>query len=240
MNIRHIELPEQDYYPFETEKKAICIHHTVSGPGVSGDIATFKKPGHVATHFIIERDGTVVQLFDEKYWSHHLAVKMSVFREHGIKYRFDPPAGREFYNYERKRVASNNHWLDSQTIGIELDSWGPVNKQADGSFDHVYERELHEGAEVVMYRGGFRGHTYYEKYYPAQIKALQELLTGLTYRHNIPNRYIKDMWDVNSYALEGGAGIWTHVSYRSDKSDCHPQEELINMLQSLVLGGITS
>ena len=51
-------------------------------------------------------------------------------------------------------------------------------------------------------------------------------------RYNIPLEYNQDMWDVSINALKGAPGIWTHVSYRSDKSDCHPQPELIEMLQS--------
>jgi hypothetical protein len=34
-------------------------------------------------------------------------------------------------------------------------------------------------------------------------------------------------------ALSGTPGVWTHVSYRADKSDCHPQIELINALKEL-------
>jgi hypothetical protein len=41
------------------------------------------------------------------------------------------------------------------------------------------------------------------------------------------------MWDVSKNALSGKPGIYTHVSYRKDKSDCVPQPELITALQSL-------
>jgi len=41
------------------------------------------------------------------------------------------------------------------------------------------------------------------------------------------------VWKPIQAALDGKAGIWTHVSYRYDKSDCHPQPELINMLKTL-------
>jgi len=34
-----------------------------------------------------------------------------------------------------------------------------------------------------------------------------------------------------AYALK--PGVWTHVSYRSDKSDCHPDPNLIQMLKTL-------
>jgi hypothetical protein len=50
---------------------------------------------------------------------------------------------------------------------------------------------------------------------------------------NIPYAYNADIWDVTSRALTGEPGIFAHVSYRPDKSDCHPQPELIQMLQSV-------
>jgi hypothetical protein len=51
--------------------------------------------------------------------------------------------------------------------------------------------------------------------------------------YNIPKDYKKDMWDISRSALSGSPGIYTHVSFRKDKSDCHPQEELIDLIQSL-------
>lgn len=38
---------------------------------------------------------------------------------------------------------------------------------------------------------------------------------------------------LNSAALAGKPGVWTHVNFRKDKSDCHPQPQLIEMLISL-------
>jgi hypothetical protein len=52
-------------------------------------------------------------------------------------------------------------------------------------------------------------------------------------KFGIPLDYNADMWDVTNNALDGKPGIWTHNSYRTDKSDCHPQPELIKMLQTL-------
>ena len=46
--------------------------------------------------------------------------------------------------------------------------------------------------------------------------------------------YKKDMWDISRSALSGSPGIYTHVSYRKDKSDCHPQKDLIENLKNLL------
>ena len=42
--------------------------------------------------------------------------------------------------------------------------------------------------------------------------------------------------NISKNAMNGVPGVWTHTSYRNDKSDCHPQKELIEMLKRLVVG----
>ena len=46
-------------------------------------------------------------------------------------------------------------------------------------------------------------------------------------------RYYENMFEINDQALSGLNGIWSHVSFRSDKSDNHPQPELKEMLKNL-------
>ena len=41
------------------------------------------------------------------------------------------------------------------------------------------------------------------------------------------------MWEVSAEALKGKQGVWSHTSFRFDKSDIHPQPEIIEMLKSL-------
>ena len=42
-----------------------------------------------------------------------------------------------------------------------------------------------------------------------------------------------DMWTVSTRALKGEGGVYTHNSYRKDKSDIHPCPRMIAMLKSL-------
>jgi len=90
------------YYREEYSKSQIVLHHTVSGPGIRGDLATWAKyRSHIATCIIIDRDGTMNQLFPSRYWAKHLGVK------HGIN-------------------------LDKHSIAVELDNWGQLSKTEDG------------------------------------------------------------------------------------------------------------
>jgi len=52
----------------------------------------------------------------------------------------------------------------------------------------------------------------------------------------IANNLVNDfstMFNINQSALELKPGIFTHVNYRTDKSDVYPQPELIQMLNQL-------
>jgi len=86
---------------------------------------------------------------------------------------------------------------------------------------------------IVEYPNGYKGYFAFEKYTDEQIESLRKLLLYWGDIYNIPLDYNDDMWSINVKALSGQSGIWTHVSYRVDKSDCHPQPELIQMLKSL-------
>lgn len=214
-NIIRVQFPESQFIKEETVKTQIVLHHTASGPGVDGDLAWWRKtPERVATHFIIDRAGQIYQLFDLKYWAWHLGLSNKDFTSMGCTYRN----------------------LDKTSVGIELDCWGHLKKSADGRFYPTgMEGKARPVTDVHEYCSSnkWRGHTLYEKYTAAQISALKDLLHELCSQLSIPKKYNLDMWGASVNALKGTPGIWTHASYRKDKSDCHPQLELCEMLKLL-------
>ena len=66
-----------------------------------------------------------------------------------------------------------------------------------------------------------------------QLETLKNLIIYLCEKYNISKDYKEDMWDISTSALSGSPGIYTHVSFRKDKSDCHPQIEFIKLLKDL-------
>ena len=63
---------------------------------------------------------------------------------------------------------------------------------------------------------------------------MSELLPLLMKANNIPNYGIRDgNLDVRRDAIDGNRGIFSHSSYRSDKSDIYPDARLIGMLNNL-------
>lgn len=209
-----VDFPTDQYIRENQDKNQIVLHHTVSGQGVDGDIAWWRKTvDRVGTAIIVGWDGKIYQCFSSKYWAYHLGLK-----------------------------TKNNKSLNQESIGIEIDAWGGLIRTNRQWFPAKWDKELKKYVantrvapikNVQVYEEGFRGFNGFEKYTDAQIEAVRELLVFWNGKYKIPLEYNEDMWGVSKKALAGKSGVWTHASYRKDKSDCHPQPELIEMLKSL-------
>jgi len=206
-----VEFPPEQYIPRETKKNQIYLHHTVSpSNSVKGDIATWiRSKSRIATCIIIDDDGTIFQMFSSKFWAYHLGIKASVFKKHNLSYNL----------------------LDDNSIGIEIDSAGGLTKKGGEWYD-TYNHKI-SNDKVIEYPDGFRGYNAFQRYTDAQIESVRELLLLWNKRYGIPLDYNEDMFDVSEKALSGQPGIWSHTSVRTDKSDIHPQPELIEMLKNL-------
>lgn len=222
LNIVNVQFPDNQYFKEEYNKTQITLHHTVSGPPARGDINYWLSTAdRIATAYIVDRDGTVYQCFEPKYWGYHLGVRTADANAVGITY---------------KR-------LDMTNIGIEIDSWGGLVKHTDNKWYPAYwDNNLKKNipylkagavANVVEYPKGFRGYFAFEKYTTAQINATTELMSRLATAYNIPTTYNDNIWNINKNALTGVPGIYSHVSFRTDKSDAHPDSELITALKTL-------
>ncbi len=205
--IVQVRLNETQYYQKEFPKKQIVLHHTVSNGNAKSVMNWWAStPAKIGVAFIIDRDGIIHQCFSSKHWAHHLGTKAKI-----------------------------NKQLNQQSIGIELCSWGgltlrenPMLKGNPKFFSSTGTEVPKE--EVVKLDKPFRGFLYFQKYTSLQLNSLQILVNYLCETYGIPKSYNSDMWDYSRMAMNGNPGIWTHVSYRKDKSDCFPQLELIKTI----------
>jgi N-acetyl-anhydromuramyl-L-alanine amidase AmpD len=205
-----VQVPFKDYYHEEGPKSQIYLHHT-AGTGKGDDVYRWwgsDKP-RVATCVIIDRDGTIKQGFNSKYWAYHLGLANKHFKAHSLPY----------IN------------LDRVSIGIELISWGILTKKGEKYLNYVGGVVPIEEVEVLD--KPFRGSKYYHKYTDAQLEGIADLLKLWNKRYNIDITYKEDIWDVCPRALRGEKGVFTHCSVRPDKSDVFPQKNLIELLRSL-------
>lgn len=212
--IKQYSAPEKEYYKDIHTKQQIVIHHTASGGNSKGDMDYLNTDtqGAVNVAFFIDRDGTIWQAFSSKYWSNHLGVPASTFTKF--------------------KVNNSSANLHKASVAIELDSWGYLTKKGDKFF--TYANTEVKAENVITYEKPFLGQKYFEKYYTPQLEALKDLLIYLCDTYKISKEYNCEMWEVSANALSGKNGIYTHVSYReSGKWDCHPDPQLIKVLQEL-------
>jgi N-acetyl-anhydromuramyl-L-alanine amidase AmpD len=201
--IKTIAFPEDQYKKEMNTKTQIVLHHTVSGDGVNGDISTWEGTP--------ERIATCI-----------------IIDRQGIPWQL---FSSKYWAYH---LGAGNEDLDKHSIGIEIDCWGWVKPTSNGTYKTYYGNEV-ELEDVEYYEDGFRGYKFYEKYTDAQIQTIGELILYWNKVYGIPLKYNEDMWNLSRNALNGKPGIWSHVSYRkySEKTDAHPQKNLVEMLKSL-------
>jgi N-acetyl-anhydromuramyl-L-alanine amidase AmpD len=196
-------LPDDQYYKDVYNKRQIVIHHTVSNGNAKNVIASWQKT-------------------KEK-----VGVAFVIDREGKVHKAFS--SAHWAHHLGTKEI--NNTILNKQSIGIELCSWGALTFK-NGIYYNVAKEEIPK-SEVITYVYPFRGNRYFQKYTEKQLESLKLLLQYLCETYKIPKTYIPEIWEISKSALRGDKGIFTHVSYRKDKSDCHPQKELEEILKTL-------
>jgi hypothetical protein len=122
--------------------------------------------------------------------------------------------------------------LDKHSIGIEICNWGQLESR-NGKFYNYVDREV-AADQVTELPLAYKGYRYFHKYSDAQIQSVKDLLLywkniykiDLTYDYN-------QMFTVNTKALKGENGLYSHNSYRKDKIDIYPCPRMIEMLKTL-------
>ena len=216
--IKQVPLNESQYFKVEAKKNQIVLHHTA---GNSSGVATIQNwnaddRGRIATCVTISGagknsvDGEICQAFSSKHWAYHLGVKQEVFRAYKVPYTE----------------------LDKHSIGIEICNWGQLEKRGDKFYSYV-NREVPKEA-VTELPEPYKGHRYFHQYTDAQIEAVHDLLVYWKEVYNIDLTFDYDQcFTVNTKALRGENGLFTHNSYRKDKIDIYPCPRMITMLKTL-------
>lgn len=202
-NIVQVPLLDNQYYKQEHPKKQIVLHHTAGGPNAKNVISGWKSN------------------------SDRIATAFVIDSEGVIHQCFSS----KYWAHHLGTKEVNNTQLNKESIGIEICNWGILTENG-GKF-YTYTGKEIPAHEVEIMETPFKGSKYYHKYTQNQIAAVKELVVYMGTTYNIPIKYDPTMWELNRRALKGEKGLFTHVSYRKDKSDLSPQKELIKMLQTL-------
>ena len=217
--IKQVRLKPSEYYEEEAVKTQIYLHHTAgnsSAVNVAQDWAKDTR-GRIATPFVISGpgaknspDGEIVQCFSSKHWAYHLGVKTEVFKAWKVPYQI----------------------LDKISVGIEICNWGQLTLEK-GKFLNYVDKEVKKEF-VTELAQPYKGYKYFHKYSDAQIEALRQLLVYLGKTYKISLKFDQNqLFTVNTKALKGENGLYTHNSVRKDKVDIYPCPRMIAMLKTL-------
>lgn len=258
-----IDFPEEDYIrePSTPNKTQIVLHHTVSGEygyggGVENDIRHFRSMGErIATHFLVSREGGIFQLFNLNCYAFHLGLR----EEYLAGFRANNP--NISTNSELNKISIGIE-IDSWGGLIEFNGeYYPTAMDADGDLQIFFPKKNATPIPIekvqiydqdTNYPKGFRGFKAFEKYTDEQIEGVKKIILSLKdfFGDELDVSFKSDLWDIeinpdntssspdgargiSENALSAESGIWSHTSYRDDKSDVHPQPELIAMLKEI-------
>jgi hypothetical protein len=210
-----------DFIKQQDPKRQIIWHHSAGWDNARGMIDYWQNDARrgVATAIGITDKGELYRAFDESYWGGSIGCDAKTFIQHGIP-----------LIYQNGSVA-NNQLLDRSAVAVEVCNWGSLTER---------EGKLYSWANALVPREkaielNYKTVKFYEAYTEKEITTLKLWTLLNSVRFNIPLEYNEeDMWQVSKNALSGKPGLYTHNSYRWDKSDVSPQPALINMAKDLV------
>ena len=187
-------------------KKQIVLHHTAGGSAKSSIDYWNNSADKIGTAFVIDRCGKILQAFPSWCWAYALGINQA--------------------NYKL---------IESQAIQIELANYGQLKMYGNSVHHEFYSAYGNKVSPDIVETLpiSFRGGKYYEQYSNEQIDSLILLIKYLADVYNIDAKFKSDIFDLNQRALRGDGGLYTHCSYRADKSDIFPQPNLIDALKSI-------
>jgi len=234
MNInRTLRLSADQYMQDVVPKTQIYLHHTVGGSAKSSYLFWQSTADRVGTAFIVERDGTIYEVFSPHFWCYHLGLKTSSNttankQSIGIELASEGAlrSGAELNTMLESAGLPDkfdNNWLYAFDIdpnkNVPASQWF---KNAKKLYQYVVDVDKY--VEFPAPVGPFRGFTYFDAYDDAQIAATNQLVRHLCDEFNIPKKLIggTDLFRFDPALVTNFSGVLTHANVRSDKSDLNP------------------
>jgi N-acetyl-anhydromuramyl-L-alanine amidase AmpD len=194
-----LKLEPQEYFHGLFHKDLIALHFT-AGSTAKSAYYTFAAKGHVATAYAVDRDGTVYELFNPKYWAYHLGRL---------------PGDPSSHNSKR-------------SIGIEIANVGPLaldrkDPNQLNRWPNNYGKKYCALADADSYiKATCKDKDYYATFTDEQYQSVAGLISYLCEKFNIPADTPDDhiTADVKNYS--NFKGILAHQHFRKDKYDMGP------------------
>jgi hypothetical protein len=205
---KNLTLPDDQYFHNGSKKTGIALHHTVGGTASSTLNWWNTDEQMVGTPYLVGRDGTIYEVFDLQGWAWQFGLNWS---------------GDEKIKFEKR------------FIGIEIASEGGLLESGGNlyCFDRISDKTKKNKDEAFDYGKDYRGYRYFDKYEPAQIDSVIELVNHLCKTFNIPKKLPENYLEFYGKKLINFQGIIGHAMVRADKSDPAPD---IGFWQKIITG----
>lgn len=184
------------YHAKAHKKDLIVLHHTVGGSARSTVEYWLQKKNRVATAFLVERDGSVLEAFPASAWAYHVGVPGQP--------EFEPRSiGIEIAN-EGPLAESNGKFYCFNRISAATE----------------YRGEVIDCGKY--FEDAWRGFRYFAAYTPQAMQATADLVARLIEEHDVPRLSPADHFCSEPYHFRDFKGVLSHSHLRADKSDVHP------------------
>ena len=231
------------YVDKPSNKTQIVLHHTAGLQGAKGDIAmwTANTTSPIATHTFVAQNGEIEYVFPDRFWAYNLGVISS-----------KTPGTRSALSKQGISDPGSN-LLNKRTLSVELTALGYIQKVGNKWMQdsNNYTKKVKSGEiklstpyqlkdGVIIPMDNYKGYKYFQSYSVDQLKGLKTLLEkwGPDGERKIVWSITSDQFEdlfppegkVSKNAFNGVSGIYTHNSFKVEKSDIMPQKELLELL----------
>jgi N-acetyl-anhydromuramyl-L-alanine amidase AmpD len=237
---RKLRLWDDQYYTEEVEKTQIYLHHTVGGSARS-TIGWWNTSNiHVGTSYLVDRDGSIYEVFAPEYWAYHLGLrtnfnKASNMKSIGIELCSEG-ALRDGGALNQILVNSGDSARMREDILYAFDIFPNSNLKSSKWFRKAKPlyHLLDDKSLFSKVDKEWRGFTYFDAYDEAQMDGLFWLLQYLCDKFNIPRKFLSgDMSRFDISLAVDFKGILSHANVRADKTDVHQKFDWINTQRAL-------
>ena len=155
----------------DTDIRGVVIHYTNGSSQSAYSWWQNQYPG-TSAHYIINRDGSIIQAVPELYAAYHIGCYWS---DEFCENCPDKLCGKKGYFFDPEET----------TIAIELENAGPVFPDGNWYTD-IFHNPIPGDAEIFIYEGSdpvYHASRYYESFPDMQLEVLGKLLSDLKLRY---------------------------------------------------------
>ena len=204
--------------------------HTTRHNTTHNNTTTQQHNSTMKKQIIISVTGSVWDVAEEREWKKNMDDSAVRILPHVM-------IGREGEVWPVMATEEPTSWLtggetmDTERVHVALCNAGPLVRRGDAFYTHTGEavRLPYEFCSQSPYRG----HRYYELLTPKQLLSTERLLNRLIKTLGIRYRYDAMLGEVCPRCLGGDEGVWLASGLMKQRTDPHPQTELIKMMRRL-------